>query len=57
MSDGKFDVKACFYGVKLNGKPSWNPPAAKDINGHFEPIDKAGTLTFNFTINPILFKQ
>lgn len=57
MSDGKFDIKACFYGVKLNGKPSWNPPAAKDINGHFEPIDKAGTLTFNFTINPILFKQ
>jgi len=29
-SEGKFDVKACFYGVKLNGKPNWNPPTAKD---------------------------
>ncbi len=32
-SDGKFDVKACFFGVKLNGKPNWNPPTAKDQNG------------------------
>lgn len=29
-SEGKFDVKACFQGVKLNGKPSWNPPTTKD---------------------------
>jgi hypothetical protein len=29
-SEGKFDVKACFFGVKLNGKPNWNPPTAKD---------------------------
>jgi hypothetical protein len=25
-SDGKFDMKSCFQGVKLNGKPNWNPP-------------------------------
>jgi hypothetical protein len=29
-SEGKFDIKACFNGVKLNGKASWNPPTAKD---------------------------
>jgi hypothetical protein len=29
-SEGKFDIKACFYGVKLNGKPNWNPPTGKD---------------------------
>jgi hypothetical protein len=40
----------------LNGKPNWAPPTGKDANGHFDPIDKTGILTFNFTINPILFK-
>ena len=55
-SEGKFDLKACFYGVKLNGKGNWNPPASKDINGLFDPIDKTGLLTFHFTTNPILFK-
>ena len=30
QSEGKFDIKACFFGVKLNGKPNWNPPTAKD---------------------------
>jgi Ran GTPase-activating protein (RanGAP) involved in mRNA processing and transport len=55
-SEGKFDMKSCFFGVKLNGKPNWAPPTGKDANGHFDPIDKTGILTFNFTINPILFK-
>ena len=32
-SEGKFDIKACFFGVKLNGKANWNPPTSKDING------------------------
>ncbi len=56
-SEGKFDIKACFFGVKLNGKANWNPPAGKDANDLFEPIDKAGLLTFTFTTNPVLFKQ
>ena len=56
-SDGKFDIKGCFYGVKLNGKANWNPPASKDINGLYDPIDKTGLLTFTFTTNPIIFKQ
>jgi hypothetical protein len=56
QSEGKFDIKACFYGVKLNGKPNWNPPAGKDQNGMFEPLEKTGLLTFTFTINPILYK-
>ena len=56
-SEGKFDVKACFYGVKMNGKPNWNPPTTKDASGVFEQIDKTGVLTFYFTINPILYKQ
>lgn len=49
-------MKACFFGVKLNGKANWNPPSSKDINGNFDPIDKAGILTFIFTINPVQFK-
>ena len=57
VSEGKFDVKACFYGVKLNGKANWSPPVSKDINGMFDPIDKTGLLTFHFTTNPLLFKQ
>lgn len=57
QSEGKFDVKACFFGVKLNGKPNWNPPAGKDQNGNFDPIEKAGNLTFTFTVNPVLYKQ
>jgi hypothetical protein len=31
-SEGKFDVKACFNSVKLNGKSNWNPPTIKDDN-------------------------
>ena len=31
-SEGKFDIKACFYGVKFNGKTNWIPPATKDNN-------------------------
>jgi len=56
-SEGKFDIKACFYSVKMNGKTNWNPPASKDINGLFDPIDRSGTLMFSFTINPLAFKQ
>jgi len=33
--EGKFELKSCFQGVKLNGK-SWTPPATKDVNGLFE---------------------
>lgn len=55
-SEGKFDIKGCFVGVKINGKPSWNPPTGKDSNGYFEPLDRSGALTFIFTINPILYK-
>ena len=40
--DGKFDIKGCFYGAKLNGKPSWNPPSAKDANGQFEIVEHQG---------------
>jgi hypothetical protein len=29
-SEGKFDSKSCFAGVKLNGKPNWSPPTSKD---------------------------
>ena len=32
-SDGKFDIKACFVGAKLNGKANWSPPSTKDLNG------------------------
>lgn len=56
-SDGKFDVKACFQGVKLNGKNTWNPPTSKDINGMFDPIDTSGVLNFFFTINPLEYKK
>jgi hypothetical protein len=56
-SEGKFDVKTCFFNVKLNGKATWNPPTSKDINGMFDPIEKSGILSFIFTINPIVFKQ
>ncbi len=34
-SEGKFDLKACFYGVKFNGKGNWTPPATKDAYGEF----------------------
>ncbi len=58
-SDGKFDVKQCFQNVKLNGKANWNPPTNKDTNGQFEQDANlsTGQLIFNFTINPILFKE
>jgi hypothetical protein len=42
--------------VKLNNKTSWNPPTTKNHNGLFEIIEQAGTLTFNFTVNPIQYK-
>jgi hypothetical protein len=29
-SEGRFDIKACFAGVKLNGKPTWSPPTSKN---------------------------
>lgn len=56
-SEGKFDIKACFFSVKLNGKPNWNPPSAKDQNGNYEVAEKTGLLTFYFTTNPIVYKQ
>lgn len=55
-SEGKFDTKACFNGVKLNGKANWNPPTLKDANDQHSIDESTGTLTFTFTINPILFK-
>lgn len=55
-SEGKFDIKACFNGVKLNGKSSWTPPTNKDINDQYNIEESTGILTFTFTINPILFK-
>ena len=56
-SDGKFDIKACFYGVKINGKANWTPPTNKDLQGSFDLGDQiTGNLVFQFTINPILFK-
>jgi len=58
-SEGKFDVKSCFQNVKLNGKANWTPPTTKDKNNQFEidPSHLTGTLTFQFTINPALFKE
>jgi hypothetical protein len=56
-SEGKFDIKSCFYGVKLNGKPNWNPPTTKDQHGSFEVAEKTGVLMFYFTTNPILYKS
>lgn len=29
-SEGKFDVKACFFGAKFNGKANWNLPSTKN---------------------------
>eukprot|EP00347_Sterkiella_histriomuscorum_P017989 403347211 len=55
-SEGKFDIKACFQGVKYNGKPSWSPPLTKDQFNQFEIQEHTGLLTFTFTINPILYK-
>lgn len=55
-SEGKFDIKACFYGVKLNGKANWNLPSVKNELDQYEIPERSGTLVFTFTINPILFK-
>lgn len=41
-SEGKFDIKQCFQGVKMNGKASWNPPTNKDQFGQFEISDHTG---------------
>ena len=55
-SEGKFDIKSCFVGVKINGKPNWSPPVTKDKHGQFEIVEQTGSMNFTFTINPILFK-
>jgi hypothetical protein len=50
-------MKACFFGAKFNGKPTWTPPVIKDENGDFDLGEVvSGNLVFSFTINPILFK-
>jgi hypothetical protein len=57
-SENAFDQKSCFYGAKLNGKPTWNPPTEKtpqDLWDFGENPD--GILTFNFTIDPVMFKK
>lgn len=56
-SEGKFDMKACFFGVKLNGKGNWNPPSNKDNLNQFEMAEQQGQLTFTFTVNPVEYKK
>ena len=51
-------MKACFFGVKFNGKANWTPPVTKSENGEFDLGEVVpGKLDFSFTINPPLFKQ
>lgn len=57
-SEGAFDQKSCFVGAKINGKPIWSPPTEKtpqDLWDLGESPD--GLLTFNFTIDPVMFKK
>ena len=57
-NEAAFEIKSCFSGVKLNGKPKWDPPLEKFKNGLFNLGDEpSGELVFNFTLNPIALKE
>ena len=57
-SSGAFEAKQCFNGASLNGKGKWEPPLEKNSYGLFNLGDEpTGTLKFNFTLNPPVYKD
>lgn len=57
-NESKFELKQCFVKVQLNGKGKWDPPTDKNENGLFNlGEDPKGTLTFDFVLNPAIFKE
>ena len=57
-SEGKFELKQCFVGVKLNGKGKWDPPIDRFANGLYNLGEEpSGELTFQFTLNPVALKE
>ena len=57
LPTGAFEQKACFNGVKLNGKANWNPPDKKSTSGLWDLKDTPdGRLEFYFTIDPVAYK-
>lgn len=57
-SEAAFEIKQCFPGVRLNGKPKWDPPTEKYKNGLFNLGEEpSGELSFLFTLNPVALKE
>lgn len=57
--DGPFDQKACFNGVKIDGKPRWDPPAERDPFGiwNIGGDEAKGILEFTFVTDPHSYKK
>jgi len=57
LLSGAFDQKACFAGVKYNGKGNWNPPTQRQVSGLWDLKETPnGILEFHFTIDPPAYK-
>jgi hypothetical protein len=57
-SAGAFELKQCFFQVKLNGKSKWEPPIERLQNGLYNLGEEpSGELTFQFTLNPVALKE
>ena len=55
---GAIEQKQCFNGVRFNGKPRWEPPNKKTLNGQWDLKEQStGKLEFTFTIDPLAFKK
>jgi hypothetical protein len=52
------EQKACFYQVKLDGKPKWEVPTAKTPEGLWDlGLEPKGILVFTFTHDPAEYKK
>ena len=57
ISASAFEQKACFAGVKYNGKSNWSPPTQKQVSGLWDLKETPnGILEFHFTIDPPAYK-
>ena len=58
LPTGVFEQKACFVGVKYNGKSNWTPPIQRQISGLWDLKETPdGKLDFTFTIDPAAYKS